>query len=86
MLFYQIPDAVAIVRKKGLFRQVKVYYRGRHIYAQQGSGFVFITNHGTSIPDLKVVDIDLGFEPEFCTLGRMMIPDKVLKKLEKLNG
>jgi len=63
-LFTIIEDAQAIVRlPKGVHKQVKVYHRTGRIYVAHGGGFVCVTAkfgdaHGTSHPDVKVVDID----------------------------
>lgn len=81
MLFHIIPDANAITRNNGVYRQVKVYRR-RHrtedrdrIYVGYGGGFVYLSrNGGTSGPKLHCEDVDLPFEPEYDSLGRMVVP------------
>jgi hypothetical protein len=86
ILFHAIEDAQAIVRKGGVYRQVKVYRRfdknskRNRLYVTYGSGYAYITRSmsmlGTSVPKLNVDDIDLPFEPEFDKLGRMVMPEK----------
>ena len=62
MLFHVIPEAIAITRKKGVFRQVKVYYRKDRIYVAYGNGFIYVTKNGSSVPDISIVDIDVPFK------------------------
>lgn len=45
-LFHEIPEGLAIVRTKGVFKQVKIYRRDRDVYAQHGSGFIRLLQHG----------------------------------------
>ena len=58
MLFHVIEDAFVIVRRRGVFRQAKVFARGDKIYAGYGSGFVRLFASGTSsLPDLLWEDL-----------------------------
>ena len=51
-LFHVIDDAHTILRRKGIFRQAKLYRRAGKVYAGVGAGYVrLMTNGGTSQPD-----------------------------------
>lgn len=57
-LFRVQEDAQAITRTRGVFKQTKVYSRGRQFYAQHGSGYVRLCGQGrTSHPDVICVEI-----------------------------
>lgn len=77
-LFHLIPEAAAVVVSKCVYRQVKVYHRGGRIYVSHGSGFVFVQRVcaalKTSLPDVRVDEIELPFEQEFDQLGRLVLP------------
>ena len=75
MLFSIIPDAVVILRSKGVFRQVKAYERKGFIYAQYGGGFIRLTKTGTSVPTVKIDQFDLGFEPKYNHVEYMVKAD-----------
>lgn len=64
--FHIIDEAAVILRTKGVWRQAKVYIRGKAIYAGSGGGFVRLyKGGGTSVPNLSWDDIDLnGVGPE----------------------
>lgn len=58
-LFHEIPDAAVILRTKGIFKQVKVFRRGRDVFAAHGTGFIRLLQHGgTTIPTTHWLDID----------------------------
>lgn len=58
-LFHEIPDAAVILRTKGVFKQAKVYRRGRDVFAAVGSGFIrLLQSGGTTIPTTHWLDID----------------------------
>lgn len=65
-LFHVIDDGVVHLRSKGLYRQAKVYRRGRDVFAGFGGGFVRLIGHkGTSKPDvswdaLEAKGVELG--------------------------
>ena len=82
--FHVIEDAAAIIKRKGLTRQVKVYHRGAAIYAGCAGGFVRLyANGGTSIPDLSWDDIDIGAQPVADGHGKLFLPgQKRLKAIE----
>lgn len=72
--FHVIEDAVVILRSKGVFKQVKAYERGGYIYAAHGSGFIRLSVNGTSVPNVSVDALDLGFTPERTALGYYVRP------------
>lgn len=63
-----VEDASAWVRlKRGIFKQVEIYQRGKRCYIKHGAGFVRICERfgdvwQTSNPDIKVLEIE-GFSP-----------------------
>lgn len=57
-LFHEIPDGHVILRSKGVFKQTKVFRRGRDIFAAQGSGFIRLLQHGgTTVPTTHWLDV-----------------------------
>jgi len=59
MLFHKVDGAAAVLRSKGIFKQVDVYRRGNDLFAKWGSGFISLRpRNGTSLPDVawEVVD------------------------------
>lgn len=76
-LFHRIPDAFAVVRtKKGTYKQVPVYIRGKDLFAGVAGGFVSLReNGGTSNPDIT---LDSLIAPQILledkqTLGRLQV-------------
>lgn len=60
-LFHVIEGAQAILLSGGVFKQVKIYRRGKHIYAAHGGGFIRLENfNGTSHPRTTWREIDAG--------------------------
>ena len=58
--FQIVEDAAAIVLARGVYRQVKVFRRGKDLYAANGSGFIRLYRGGsTSLPNVAWKDIDL---------------------------
>lgn len=50
-LFHEIPEAQAVLRSKGVYRQVKMFRRGDGVYAAWGSGYIrLLGGSGTSVP------------------------------------
>lgn len=59
LLFHEIPDAIAIVRRGGVEKQVNLFHRNGRVYAAASGGYVRIgTNGNTAVPNLTVMDID----------------------------
>ena len=51
-LFHVIEDAHTVLRRRGVFKQAKLYRRSGVLYAGVGGGFVrLMTNGGTTQPD-----------------------------------
>lgn len=70
--FHILDDAAVIIRSKGIYRQCKVYYRGDHLYAGVGTGFVkLLSNPGTSNPSISWDDLDAPHRID--RLGRPML-------------
>jgi hypothetical protein len=76
MTFTIINDAVVITRTKGVFHQRKVYERKGFIYTAYGSGFIRLVKNGTHIPNVGIEDLDLGFTPDYTSLGYMIRPEQ----------
>lgn len=58
-LFHIIDDATAILRSKGVYRQVTVYRRGDEVFAKWGAGYVKLLSAGhTTHPNVSWVDVD----------------------------
>lgn len=89
MLFHIIPEAQAIIRTGGIYRQVKVYRRrtknedNDRIYVAYGSGYVYLCRQGTSVPKLHWEEIDLPFKEEYNSLGRMVVPTSYKPEKDK---
>lgn len=72
-LFTIVDDAHVILRRKGVYRQAKLYLRNGCLYAAWGSAFIGLRQNGTTLPDVAWEDIDLPDGVEACKLplGRM---------------
>lgn len=76
--FTIIEDAFVILRSRGVYRQAKVYERDGRIYAGHGSGFITISASGsTSIPNVRVDGMELGFTPVAASLGYLERPKPI---------
>lgn len=81
--FHIIPEAEAIVRSKGVFKQVKVYQRAGALFIGAGGGFVRIYKDGnTGMPNLSWDDIDIpgiGGKDDLRgdTLGKLSLPPTI---------
>lgn len=58
--FHIIEDGAVILRSRGVYKQAKLYRRGRELFAGAGGGFVRLYKDGTSIPNLQLIDFDAG--------------------------
>lgn len=59
--FHVIDDGCVILRSRGVYRQVKLYYRGDELFAGLGAGFVkLMSRGGTSAPNVSWIDADPG--------------------------
>lgn len=76
--FHVIEDAAVILRRRGVYRQAKVYQRGESLYAGYGAGFLrLMGNSGTSMPDVSWDEIDAGCETSIDRLGRLSVVQKL---------
>lgn len=57
--FHIIEDAAAILVSKGVYRQAKVYRRGKELFAAYGAGFIRLYQEGTALPNLRCEAIDV---------------------------
>lgn len=82
-MFHQVQDAFAVTRINGLFRQVPIFkYKGK-LYVKHGSGFAWVQTSGdTSVPHLRVDELELPFEETYNTLGYLCLPEFKTKKGE----
>lgn len=57
--FHIIDEGAAILYSRGVYRQVKVYYKGADVYAGYGSGFIKLgMGSGTSVPNISYVGLE----------------------------
>ncbi len=57
--FTQIPEAQAILRQSGVYRQVDLYARDGLVYAKYGAGYVRLAQGGsTSHPKINWLETD----------------------------
>lgn len=74
-MFHVIPDAFAITRSNGLFRQVPVYHHNGRIFVKHGAGYAHIHSNGdTSVPKLRLDEIELPFKESYDRVGYMTLP------------
>lgn len=59
--FHIVDDAAVILRSRGVYKQAKVYLRGKDVYAGAAGGFVRLyKGGGTGHPNISWDDIDLN--------------------------
>lgn len=58
LLFHEIPDGVAILKKGGVSKQTDLFHRDGKVYAAAMGGYVRIGTQGTSVPNLSIEAID----------------------------
>lgn len=57
--FHVVDDAAVILRVRGVYRQAKVYRRGKDLFAAYGTGFIRLMSHnGTSCPNVSWLEHD----------------------------
>lgn len=78
-LFHCVDDAFVILRRKGVYRQSKVYARGDHLYAGYGAGFVRLMRSGTSHPDVSWEDLTENPRIKVSRSGEIMYSQPALK-------
>lgn len=60
-LFHRIEEAQAIIRRKGVYKQVPLYHRNGKIYAGYGGGFIqMLRSNNTTHPDTSWEEV---FDP-----------------------
>lgn len=74
MLFTLLQDNFVITHSKGVFHQKKVYRRGDALYISQGSGFLRLTRHGCTGPNISIDEKIFTFTPEIDALGYLKLP------------
>lgn len=58
--FSEIPEAQAILRQSGVYRQVPLYVRAGLVYAKYGSGYIRLAQGGTtSHPKINWLETDV---------------------------
>lgn len=74
-LFHVVADEfVVLINRRGLYRQAKLYRRGKGLYAGVGGGFArLVSGGGTSVPDLRWEDLDA--KHVVGRLGRLEVAD-----------
>lgn len=85
--FHVIDDAAAILRSKGVFKQVKVFRRADALYAAHAGGFIRLyKGGGTSAPTIAWDDLDvLGYAAEQMVSdvhGKLSLPPKGTKQID----
>jgi len=61
-LFTIIDDAFAIMHGNGVYKQAKLYRRGKRIYAAHGAGFIGLRTDGaTSIPNARWEELSIEY-------------------------
>lgn len=57
--FVQIDNAQAILRYRGVYRQVDLYAYNQRVFAKWGSGFIRLLTHqqGTTKPEVQWVEL-----------------------------
>lgn len=76
--FHEIPEAAAILlNRHGVYRQAKVFRRGKEVYAGVGAGFLrLFANGGTSTPYTRYLALDLpNVEMTEDNLGRLLLAE-----------
>jgi hypothetical protein len=69
--FHLIDDAAAILVSRGVYKQAKLFRRGKALFAAHGAGFIRLYEHGTSIPTIRLEAVEVpGSTIIFDRLGR----------------
>lgn len=58
LLFHEIQDGVAIIRRGGVYKQVGLFHRDGRVYAEASGGYIRIGKQGTSVAAISVDAID----------------------------
>lgn len=62
--FHQIEGGYAILRSRGVFKQVDLYVRDGRVFAQWGSGLIglMVYQRGTTKPDVSWVELSISYD------------------------
>lgn len=71
--FHLIDEAAAILQSKGVYRQAKVYRRGKALYASHGAGFIRLYLKGTSLANVICEEVEVPGEMEADHYGRLSL-------------
>lgn len=82
--FHRIEGEVIILRNKGVFKQVDIYYRSGELFAKHGQGFIRLnSNMTTTHPDVFVDEMNPAIvSPLKGPHGRMMIESAAMEVIE----
>lgn len=73
MLFTIIPQGVAVLNNKGVFKQADLYEREGRVYAAWGSGYIGLrSDKGTTIPNVRCEWFD-GVQTRVTKLGAIVL-------------
>ena len=83
-MFHQVQDAFAVTRSNGLFRQTPLFKHKGKLYVKHGSGYAWVQKSGdTSVPNLRIDELDLPFEETYNKLGYLCLPEEADKPSSK---
>lgn len=62
-LFHIIDDGVAIIKVGNIYKQTKLYRRGKRLFVTHAGGYIricakFGDTWGTALPNVKVIDFE----------------------------
>jgi hypothetical protein len=72
-LFHEVADSAIVVRRKGFYKQCKLFQKGAQLYiGLTSNSFIMLYADGkTNIPDIMWDDIELSFTPIQGEYGRL---------------
>lgn len=73
--FHEVDNAAAILASKGVYKQVKLFRRGQALFAQYGGGYIRLYEKGTSLPNIRLEDLDVGAETTVDGFGKLSLKD-----------
>jgi hypothetical protein len=72
--FTIIEDEAAVLHAGGVYRQAKLFRRGRELFAAHGSGFIGLRQDGaTSVPHVRWLEISVPHKS--AGIGRLQLAD-----------
>ncbi len=72
-LFHEIPDARAVLYRKGVYEHVKVFRREDGLYAAFAGGFIRLYEGGTSLPDVRLEGLSVEAQTRKDAFGRIVL-------------